>query len=66
MVSPLQRAEHLFASPCHIHAIVLTDEQRVAALVASALTQAIVTLTRVVVNEGGGVYRSDSRALPVH
>ncbi|MFD4949950.1 hypothetical protein ACFWNT_47680 [Streptomyces sp. NPDC058409] len=63
--SLIERAEHFFASPGHIPAIVLSDEQRLAALVATFLMPATVTLSESVLDETEGVYRPDSSVLPV-
>ncbi|MFE4334059.1 hypothetical protein ACFRQM_32995 [Streptomyces sp. NPDC056831] len=63
--SLIERVEHFFASPGHIPAIVLSDEQRLAALVATFLMPATVTLTESVLDETEGVYRPDSSVLPV-
>ncbi|WP_433855116.1 hypothetical protein [Streptomyces kronopolitis] len=43
----------------------LADEQCLAALVAPLLIPATVTLTESVLNEDEGVYRPDSRVLPI-
>ncbi|MDL5199589.1 hypothetical protein [Streptomyces sp. ALI-76-A] len=43
----------------------LADEQRLAALVATLLMPATVTLTESVLDENEGVYRPDSSVLPI-
>ncbi|WP_326742873.1 MULTISPECIES: hypothetical protein [unclassified Streptomyces] len=58
--SLIERAEHFFASPGNIPAVVLSDEQRLAALVATLLMPATVTLTESVLDETEGVYRPDN------
>lgn len=63
--SLIERAEHFFTVPGHIPEIVLADEQRLAALVATLLMPATVTLTEAVLDEGEGVYRPDSSVLPI-
>lgn len=57
-------AEHCFTSPGYIPKIVLADEQRLAAPVATLL-MATVALTKSVLNEDEGVYRPDSSVLPI-
>ncbi|MCX5103451.1 hypothetical protein [Streptomyces sp. NBC_00439] len=64
--SLIERAEHFFASPGNIPAVVLSDEQRLAALVATLLMPATVTLTESVLDETENVYRSASSGPPVH
>ncbi|WP_424863069.1 hypothetical protein [Streptomyces sp. MMS24-I29] len=59
--SLIERAEHFFAAPGHIPAIVLSDEQRLAALVTTFLMPATVTLGESVLDETTGIYRSASR-----
>ncbi|MFC9756707.1 hypothetical protein [Streptomyces sp. NPDC056921] len=49
--SLIERAEHFFASPGHIPAVVRSDEQRLAALIATFLMPATVTLTESVLDE---------------
>lgn len=63
--SLIERAEHFFASPDHIPAVVLSDEQRLAALVATFLMPATVTLTESDLDETENVYRSVSSGPPV-
>ncbi|MBK3582258.1 hypothetical protein JHN49_00440 [Streptomyces sp. MBT57] len=63
--SLVERAEHFFASPGHIPAIVLTDELRLAALVSMFLMPATVTLTESVLDADEGVYRPDSNTAPI-
>lgn len=55
--SLIERAEHFFAAPGHIPGFVLSDEQRLAALVATFLMPATVTLTEAALDEADGVYR---------
>ncbi|MFJ2420199.1 hypothetical protein [Streptomyces brevispora] len=63
--SLIKRAEHSLTSPGHIPMTVLADEQRLAALVATLLMPATVTLTRSTLNENEGVYRPESSVLPI-
>lgn len=63
--SLIERAEHFFTAPGRIPEIVLADEQRLAALVATLLMPATVTLTESVLNEDEGVYRPDNCVLPI-
>ncbi|MFG3403766.1 hypothetical protein [Streptomyces sp. NPDC048142] len=63
--SRIERAEHFFTSPGHIPKIVLADEQRLVALVATLLMPATVTLTKSMLNEDEGVYRPDSSVFSI-
>ncbi|MFB7917060.1 hypothetical protein [Streptomyces sp. NPDC056061] len=57
IASLIERAEHFFTSPGHIPPLVLADERRLAALVATLLMPATVTLTESALDEDAGVYR---------
>lgn len=63
--SLIERAEHFFTAPGRHPEIVLADEQRRAALVATLLVPATVTLSESVLNEDEGVYCPDSSVLPI-
>ncbi|MBL1115382.1 hypothetical protein JK364_23715 [Streptomyces sp. 110] len=63
--SPIERAEHFFTARGRIPEIVLADGRRLAALVATLLMPATVTLTESVLDEDEGVYRPDSSVLPI-
>ncbi len=57
MASLADRAEQFFAAPGQIPDLVLSDEQRLAALVATFLMPATVALTESALDEADGVYR---------
>ncbi|WP_020385292.1 hypothetical protein [Kribbella catacumbae] len=63
--SLVDRAEHFFASPGQIPDLVLCDEQRLAALVATFLMPATIALTESVLDEAHGVYRPTGIASPL-
>jgi hypothetical protein len=59
------RAEQFFAAPGQIPDLVLSDEQRLAALVATFLMPAAIALTESVLNEADGVYRPSGSTSPL-
>jgi len=63
--SLLGRAQQFFASPEHIPDRILTDDQRLAAMISTLLTPAQVHLTESVRNERTGVYIPAGGLLPV-
>ncbi|MFB6724916.1 hypothetical protein ACFCV3_32365 [Kribbella sp. NPDC056345] len=63
--SLVDRAEHFFATPGQIPDLVLADEQRLAALVATFLMPATIALTESVLGKADGVYRPTGIASPL-
>lgn len=62
--SLIERAEQFFAAPGYIPDSVLRHERRLAALVATLLMPATVTLTESALDEDNGVYRPTGTPLP--
>jgi hypothetical protein len=63
--SLVDRAEQFFAAPGQIPDLVLSDEQRLAALVATFLTPATIALTESALDEADGVYRPTDIPTPL-
>ncbi|QNE18104.1 hypothetical protein F1D05_09650 [Kribbella qitaiheensis] len=61
----VDRAEQFFATPGQIPDFVLSDEKRLAALVATFLMPAAISLTESVLDESDGVYRPTGIASPL-
>lgn len=63
--SLIERAETFFDAPGHIPERVLSDDQRLAALVATFLMPATVVLTESALDDANNVYKPSGRPLPI-
>lgn len=63
--SLIERAETFFDAPGHIPERVLSDDQRLAALVATFLMPASVVLTESALDDANNVYKPSGRPLPI-
>lgn len=63
--SLIERAESFFDAPGHIPERVLSDDQRLAALVATFLMPATVILTESALDDADNVYKPSGRPLPI-